>query len=159
MAEPLLNKLVSMLAEAAETGARMPTKDEMLYRVGVGAAQLQRLLDAAVEQRLIRIRARSNGCRRVEIVATGKLTDWNHAPGRRRKEKACQGEALPEDVQQAKLWPQRRDYPVYRAKTAGLSKDPSLWVIGVRDKFYTDAQLVSFARSRGWKKTEGRAAA
>src|SRR5690606_16440240 len=111
----------------------------------------------AVEQRLIRIRARSNGCRRVEIVATGKITDWNHAPGRRRKEKACQGEALPEDVQQAKLWLQRRGYPVYRAITAKLSRNPALWVIGVRDKFHTDAQMVSFARSRGWAQAEGRA--
>ena len=97
--------------------------------------------------------------RRIEVLTIGASTGWNHNPREPRRRRPAGGGGQPPagEVQQAKLFLQRRGYPVYGAHVVGGRK--GLWIIGSPGRQYTDQQLVAFARSRGWRAGEGRAAA
>jgi len=148
---------MDMLTQAADKGEAMPLVQDMTDALRIGHCTVSRLLADAEKQGMIRLHTRANGVRRVEILATGKMTDWNHAPGLK-KARVYRAEALPKGLQEAKLWIQRRGYPVHRAKISDPKADPTLWVIGSLEQRFSDNDLMTFARRIGWQQGEGRTA-
>lgn len=157
MTDAQLIKFVQLLARIADAGEPCPLNAELAQQMNVREHWISRFFAEASKAGHIIIHG-SSDMRQIEIVATGKVTakrsrsPWAKA--------AAPSVAQPTgDVKAARTWLQSRGYPVYRAAVAGLSNDPEPWVIGNHDRLYTDAQLVGFARSRGWKQSEERAAA
>lgn len=140
------------LYEAAGIGAPCPTIEQLKDRFGVSKGTLTRLFRELETMGEIRMTGK-NQFRRITITRTGKST----APvvpkrmGPMRSSPLPKGEDLEAELAAAKLFVQRRGYPVFRAKTVNPKADPGLWVIGGFGPRFTDADLMDFARSRGWK--------
>ncbi|HEY4547293.1 MAG TPA: hypothetical protein VIG90_12830 [Pedomonas sp.] len=158
MTDPLLIKLVQALAAFAEAGEVCPLNADLALQLGVREYKLTKLFTAAAKEGWIIIHGTSD-TRQIEIVATGKRTAKRKRSIWAKSPTAPKVEQPSGDVKAARVWLQSRGYPVYRAAVAGITKDPEPWVIGSHDRLYSDTQLVNFARSRGWKAHEGRAAA
>lgn len=152
MSKPLLIQLVNLISQAADRGEPMPLVQELTDTLGVSHATVSRLIAEAEREGLIRQDIKPNGRRRIEVVETGRMTDWNHSAGLK-KPKIYAGEKLPEHIRRAKTHIQRRGYPVYRAKVADPKADPDLWVVGSFRSRLTDADLLTFARQIGWKES------
>lgn len=158
MTDALLIKMVQLLAALAEAGEVCPRNADLAEQLGVREHRVSKLFTAAAKQGWIIIHGNSD-VRQIEVVATGKRTAKR---SRALWSKAATVPAVMQptgDVKAARQWLQSRGYPVYRAAVAGLTKDPEPWVIGNHERLYTSAALLDFARSRGWRANEGRAAA
>ena len=158
MSDTRLTRFMALAEQLARDGAPLPTHEALADALGLGSAVLSRILADAERLGLIRLYYRPGGMRRIEVLTIGASTGWNHNPREPRRRRPAGGGGQPPagEVQQAKLYLQRRGYPVYAAQVIGGAK--ARWVVGGPGREYTDQQLVAFARSRGWKACEGRAA-
>lgn len=140
----LRDRFLALLNSLAEAGDVCPRNREIAVRLGVAEYRVTQMFRLAVADG--HIKCHGNGqCRRVEIVATGKITAERGYVGWKVARKSKPGRTprdIPADVIDARHRLQSAGYVVHSAALYGGLADR--WIAG-RHKNLDDAELIELA--------------
>lgn len=154
----VMEEVYQILVAAAEEGRPCPALHAVASMVKVNHKRATLLVIALEDAGRIKRLGSGNHTRRVQIVATGAVTapvaqTWHRAT---KQPVAPKGEDLPAELASAILFLRRMLPNVHRAWVTGGPKD--MWVVAAQKGHLSDAELMDFARARGWQQSERRAA-